>query len=111
MVLIQLSNLRKSKKWSMQETADRLGIAKSTYAGYESGYREPSLKAVSQIADLFDITVDDILGRDKRNSPSLELTDLLRSEIIPLTLDGSLLSAEEVVDFIAFTRMKRELKS
>ncbi|EFD8206289.1 helix-turn-helix transcriptional regulator, partial [Escherichia coli] len=39
MILDRLTTLRKKKKWSLQHTADRLGIAKSTYAGYESGYR------------------------------------------------------------------------
>ncbi|MED3377470.1 HTH-type transcriptional regulator AnsR, partial [Bacillus thuringiensis] len=32
-MLERLSKLRKNQKWSLQETADRLGIAKSTYAG------------------------------------------------------------------------------
>lgn len=39
MNLDRLTELRKKKNWSLQYTADLLGIAKSTYAGYESGYR------------------------------------------------------------------------
>nr|WP_285852235.1 helix-turn-helix transcriptional regulator [Robertmurraya korlensis] len=98
--------MRKSRKWSMQETADRLEIAKSTYAGYEYGYREPSLQALSDIADLFETSVDHILGRSEQ---SLELTKSIDEESISLTLDGVSLSNEELIDFIAFTRIKREL--
>ncbi|MCL6587740.1 MAG: helix-turn-helix transcriptional regulator, partial [Anoxybacillus sp.] len=46
MIAKRLSELRKKKKWSLQYIADQLNIAKSTYAGYESGYRQPSLEAV-----------------------------------------------------------------
>ena len=57
MILDRLTTLRK-EKWSLQHTADRLGIAKSTYAGYESGYRRPSLEAVKLLADLYDTSID-----------------------------------------------------
>lgn len=94
----------------MQETADCLGIAKSTYAGYESGYRVPSLKALLQIADLFDTTVDYILNRTDEKHPKLELTELLHSEDIVLTLDEITLTIEDFCDFIAFIQVKRNVK-
>lgn len=109
-MLTRLGELRKSRKWSMQETADRLGIAKSTYAGYESGYREPSLQALSQLADLFDTTVDYILNREDENGTHVELTELLNSNDSLLSLDQIPLSPEEIIDFIAFIRVKRGIK-
>lgn len=109
-MLNRLAELRKSKNWSLQETADQLGIAKSTYAGYESGYREPSLKALSQIADLFDTSVDYILNRVNHKNPNLEVTELLKTAEIPLSLDKIALTTEELCDFIAFTRLKRSVK-
>jgi transcriptional regulator with XRE-family HTH domain len=110
-VLKRLADLRKSRKWSLQETADRLGIAKSTYAGYESGYREPPLQALSQIADLFDTTVDYILNRVNEKNPKIELTELLHAEDTVLFLDHIPLTTEELYDFIAFTRVKRDVKA
>ncbi|AGK53431.1 helix-turn-helix domain-containing protein [Bacillus sp. 1NLA3E] len=110
-MLQRLAELRKNKNWSLQETADRLGIAKSTYAGYESGYREPSLKALSQIADLFETSVDYILNRLDYKNTNLELIELLGAREIVLSLDEITLSTEELRDFIAFTRLKRNVKS
>ncbi|MFC7394796.1 helix-turn-helix domain-containing protein [Scopulibacillus cellulosilyticus] len=111
-MLQRLVNLRKSRKWSLQETADHLGIAKSTYAGYESGYREPSLQALMQIANLFGTTVDYILNRtDDKQEMKLELTELLDSKEFVLSLDKNPLTTEELYDFIAFTRTKRELQT
>ncbi len=79
-MLERLSELRKSKKWSLQDTADQLGIAKSTYAGYETGYRWPLLQSLSKIADLFNTSVDYILGRtdDVRSENVIELAEIMK---------------------------------
>lgn len=109
-MLKRLVELRKLKKWSMQETADQLGIAKSTYAGYESGYREPSLQALSQMADLFDTTVDFLLNRVDEVESKVELNSTLQAGNTILYLDDILLTEEELCDFIAFARTKRQVK-
>ncbi|PGY13061.1 helix-turn-helix domain-containing protein [Bacillus sp. AFS031507] len=109
-MLKRLVDLRKQKKWSMQETADQLGIAKSTYAGYESGYREPSLHALSLMAELFDTTVDFLLNRVDEEKIKVELNCVLQSGNSFIYLDGTPLSEEELCDFIAFTRTKRQVK-
>lgn len=113
-MLQRLSELRKERKWSLQDTADQLGIAKSTYAGYESGYREPSLQSLSQLADLFATSVDYILGRTEELQPdkrSIEITELIKRTSHALSIDGETLSDDEIIDFVAFVRMKRVLRS
>lgn len=110
-MLEPLSELRKERKWSLQETADQLGIAKSTYAGYESGYREPSLQSLSQIADLFETTVDYILGRTEEKQGSIEISSLMTAPDPSLLIDGVPLTSEERMEFVAFVRMKRLVKT
>ncbi|MGF2623908.1 MULTISPECIES: helix-turn-helix domain-containing protein [Bacillus] len=112
-MLERLSELRKSKKWSLQDTADQLGIAKSTYAGYETGYRWPSLQSLSKIADLFDTSADYILGRtdDARSKDVIELAELMKNPDKTISIDGESLSTDEIIEFIAFVKSKRELKS
>ncbi|MDQ0200179.1 helix-turn-helix domain-containing protein [Neobacillus ginsengisoli] len=113
-MLQRLSELRKERKWSLQDTADQLGIAKSTYAGYESGYREPSLQSLSQLADLFATSVDYILGRTEelqQDQGHIEITDFFKSFEHTLSIDGEPLSADELMDFVAFVRVKRDLRS
>jgi transcriptional regulator with XRE-family HTH domain len=60
-----ITQLRKQKRWSQQVVATRLGIAKSTYAGYESGYREPSLDTLRQLAELFEVSLDRLVGQEE----------------------------------------------
>jgi transcriptional regulator with XRE-family HTH domain len=121
MHLHRLYELRKTKKWSLQEVADKLGIAKSTYAGYESGYRQPSLDAIKKIADAMETSVDYLLNRTD-NPDFLEykryekevITIELANENVPaevnLIIDGRMLSEEERKQFVAFIRAKRQLE-
>ncbi|ULL17609.1 XRE family transcriptional regulator [Paenibacillus sp. H1-7] len=116
MVLNRLTELRKSKRWSIQYTADRLGIAKSTYAGYESGYREPSLEAIRALADLFETSIDYVLGRvhdpkfPNEKKASIIKMDLLCLEKDSLILDGKALTPTEVKHLVAFIRTVRGME-
>ncbi|SFF19452.1 Transcriptional regulator, contains XRE-family HTH domain [Paenibacillus algorifonticola] len=58
----RLKQLRKKRKYSMQQLADTVGVAKSTYAGYESGYRQPTLETIQSIAKKLSTTSDYLLG-------------------------------------------------
>lgn len=110
-MLEHLSELRKERKWSLQETADQLGIAKSTYAGYETGYREPSLQSLLHMAELFHTSVDYLLGRTEQEQCLREITSPDDRSGLGLSVDGEPLSEEEMIDFVAFVRMKRLLKA
>jgi transcriptional regulator with XRE-family HTH domain len=113
MISTRLSQLRKRKRWTLQYTADRLGIAKSTYAGYESGYREPSLEAVAQISRLFNSSIDYLVGHTDNSSPSqgnFELSETLETSQPQLMLDGTPLTVEEVAFLISWLRTARNLK-
>lgn len=54
----RLKNERHRKRLTMEHMAKALGVAPSTYAGYESDYREPDLKALIKLADIFGTTLD-----------------------------------------------------
>ncbi|WP_461200780.1 helix-turn-helix domain-containing protein [Anoxybacillus sp. TBDG-1] len=106
MISKRLSELRKKKQWSLQYIADQLNIAKSTYAGYESGYRQPSLEAVKELAQLFGTTTDYLLGATDEEQPTIELTH----PTVHMTVDGKQVTEDEIIQLIAFIRAKRELE-
>ncbi|MES1039905.1 helix-turn-helix domain-containing protein [Peribacillus simplex] len=115
MILNRLTTLRKAKRWSLQYTADRLGIAKSTYAGYESGHRRPSLETINLLAGLYDTSTDYILGRTDHpakdiTTESMQVMELTDLPNMKLAVDGLSLSEEEMIQFIAFIRAKREVE-
>ena len=43
--------------------AEMLGITQPSYIRYEKGYAEPTQENLVKIADIFDVSVDFLLGR------------------------------------------------
>ena len=48
---------------SAREVAEALSLPYNTYAGYESKGREPKYQTLCKIADLLNVSLDDLLGR------------------------------------------------
>ena len=60
----KLFELRKSKKKTQVDMAKILGVAKTTYASYEQNRRTPDNPMQIKIADYFDISLDELNGRE-----------------------------------------------
>lgn len=54
----KIKNLRKSRKITQQEFADKIGVSRSTLSCYEIGQRTPNLKTLQQMADIFGVGLD-----------------------------------------------------
>lgn len=65
MIIFQtrLLELRKSEHLTQKEMANKLGITQPSYIRYENGTSEPTLETLARIADIFDVSVDYLLGR------------------------------------------------
>ena len=55
--------LRKLNRFTQREVGQRLGISQPSYIRYENGSAEPTLENLVKIADLYDVSVDFLLGR------------------------------------------------
>lgn len=53
---------RKKAGYSTQKMANLLGITANTYAGYEIREREPKYKTLCMIANILNVSADDLLG-------------------------------------------------
>ncbi len=53
--------IRESKNLSQKQIAERCKLSKSVCSRYESGERNPSLKAAQALAKALDCTIDDLL--------------------------------------------------
>lgn len=58
----RLKNLRLERRLTMQEVAIKIGLAKSSYAGYEGGQRNPPVDKLIVLAQLFGVSTDFLLG-------------------------------------------------
>ncbi len=59
----RLLELRKQYELTQNQMAQKLGITQPAYIRYENGTAEPTQTMLVQIADIFDVSVDYLLGR------------------------------------------------
>jgi transcriptional regulator with XRE-family HTH domain len=67
----RLSLLRKQKKLSQYELANKLGYSRGKIANYEQGQREPDHATLKTIADFFEVSIDYLLGQTEDPSPGI----------------------------------------
>lgn len=60
----RLKLYRKSAKLTQQQVADALGIQRSAYAYYEIDKTSPKLPTLSNIAKLYNITIDQLVNEE-----------------------------------------------
>jgi transcriptional regulator with XRE-family HTH domain len=55
--------LRKSKGWTQVELAQKLNITQQAITAYERGKKRPPVDKLPDIAELFGVTIEDIIGK------------------------------------------------
>ena len=58
-----LKFFRKTKGIGQFELAQVLSISTKTVSHWETGYTEPSIAQLIALADFFDVTIDELVGR------------------------------------------------
>lgn len=67
---MRLKNIRQEHCVKQREVAEHLGIQVRSYQAYEGGTREPNIDTLIALADFFDVTLDDLVGRDRTAPPT-----------------------------------------
>ncbi|MBQ1508524.1 MAG: helix-turn-helix transcriptional regulator [Erysipelotrichaceae bacterium] len=57
-----ISEIRKQKNISQAELAASLGVTQGSVSAWETGRWEPSIDALRQMAILFGVTIDELIG-------------------------------------------------
>ena len=60
----RLKVLRAERDWSQQTLADRLDVSRQSVNAIETGRYDPSLPLAFRIADLFELTIEEIFLRE-----------------------------------------------
>ena len=63
----RLKALRMEHRMTQRELASKLNMSQSTIALYENGDRRPDLDTINKIADIFNVSIDYLFGRDASN--------------------------------------------
>ena len=62
--MLKLKELRQSLGLTQNKIAEQLNVSRSTIAMYETGASEPDNETLTKLADIFNVTIDYLLGRD-----------------------------------------------
>ena len=62
----RLRVLRAERAWSQQDLAERLEVSRQSVNAIETGRYDPSLPLAFKIADLFDLTIEEIFTNPNR---------------------------------------------
>lgn len=68
-----LKELRLHFNRTQKDMAILLDITERGYRNYEMGTREPDIKVLIHIADLFGVTLDDLVGRSIPENPLMDI--------------------------------------
>lgn len=60
---MNIKDIRLRKGLTQSDVAAALGVSSVVYSRYETGKRQPSIDMLIQMADIFGVTVDFLLGR------------------------------------------------
>ena len=58
-----LKNLRKVSNIDQSKLAEKLNVSSKTVSHWETGYTEPSINQLITLANIFDVTVDELIDR------------------------------------------------
>ena len=66
-----LIGLRKYHNWSQEELAEKIGVSRQTLSKYETGESLPDIEKCKLLADLFGVTIDDLICYEKSENLGL----------------------------------------
>lgn len=99
----RIIDLREKKNWSQTELAQKMGFSKSTMSKIESGSRKISAEELKELAEIFDVTTDYLLGLrdipfDKHQTNHWDIQTLLESKAkIYYAEEGALSDADKLI--------------
>lgn len=95
-----LKVLRKNYNFTLKDISKKLNIALSTYNGYELGNNLPNIFLLQKIADIYQVSVDYLLGHETKNVLLLSVLSVEKREAIKKLIENNNLIASKVNIYI-----------
>lgn len=100
----RMKELRIKHQLTQKEAAKALGIGQTTIANYENGTRVPDLEKTAEIAELFGVSVDYLIGREgysaaaeKKDSPAQETAEYAFEDYMKALVDGDKKTVRKII--------------
>jgi len=108
MIAERLRSLRSEKEMSKRDLVSKLPLNYSTYANYESGFREPNSDVLQMLARYYGVSLDYLLGVSENRKKADEIAILTECENEHIIKYRQLdTHGREVVDIVLEKEMER----
>lgn len=103
-----LAVLRRANGYTQQEVADKLGISNRTLSGWERGAALPDILLLPALAELYGVTVDEILRGERAQTPLPALSrrayeDIFKSKYARFSMWAYILAGVFVLGVLLFS--------
>ncbi len=70
---MRIRELRLSNNWTLSYVASCLNVSLQTVCNWECGKTQPDIQSLISLADLYDVSIDYLVGRDNSHASIIEL--------------------------------------
>ena len=92
----KIKKYREEKKITQVEVAKVLGVKPTTVSKYEAGTLEPNIESLKKLAELFEISVDELLREDEFDVSKINILKVLREQK-SMKLKGNLYHNTQII--------------
>ena len=92
----KIKKYREEKKMTQMEVAEVLEVKPATISKYEAGALEPNIESLKKLAELFGISVDELLKEDKFDVSKINVLEVLREQK-SMKLKGNLYHNTQII--------------
>ena len=104
--------LREELNMTQQELANKLDGAKSTVAMYENETRKPSMEVLLRLSEIFNCSIDYLLGKTDIRNLGRQIDDVLNEAMIGMSKEDYETLTEtqkkQIRDFALFVKNQNE---
>ncbi|WP_311407470.1 helix-turn-helix domain-containing protein [Liquorilactobacillus uvarum] len=92
---LNLKMIRKQRLLTQQSVAEKLHVSRKTISSWETGHNLPDIEKLTKLAEFYEISTDELLGRKRLHSkqPRSEDSTLLITVALTILLTGRLIVA------------------
>lgn len=106
----RLKELREKNGYLQKYVADKIGVRSNTLSGYENGTRNPDPDIIRELADLYNVSTDYLLGHETEENKFEYYKNKIVTEFPDIDLmfhDMESLTAEDLKDVYEFIKFKK----
>ena len=92
-----IKELRKQHSFTQEQLAEALGVTVGAVYKWESGQSVPEVKLIMELADLFEISVDALLGYSRQNMNIETIIERIKQYVLEKDFDKAAIEAEKAL--------------